>query len=339
MRKEYFSWDSLLDSVQNKTTILLFQVVEVLRSDCVTQEVAGTVALVQSQSVCTDFLPLLSVPYAWRSYVEAATLKILLKRFHFIFESLPPVLLSSALRTDSFQFSVSLIRYCKCSAYISLLRSIREQKNKLYYTLNSALVVFENKVQERKLEEKLSLGTIDFYKNVIYGRRIYFGIYLFNLFIIMNNYSLFIMNEFIIHSSRILMNESKARHKCSVTQTLPLQKEKTNLEIIQWQIFPGDAVVENPPAGARDAGLENEVTSPSSILAWKISWTEDLGGRQSIGQQSQTSRSMHTQNSFRNFVSVGASAVLHLHKIQSSKWMYSSYFLTSHVAEDQEELF
>ena len=54
----------------------------------------------------------------------------------------------------------------------------------------------------------MSLGTIDFHKNVIL--RIYFGSY------------------------RILMNESKARHKCSVTQILTLQKEKTNLEIIHW---------------------------------------------------------------------------------------------------------
>ena len=158
----------------------------------------------------------------------------------------------------------------------------------------------------------MSLGTIDF-KNIIL--RIYFGSY------------------------RTLMNESKARHKCSVTQTLTLQKEKTNLEIIHWQIFPGDAVVDNPPASARDAGLEKEMTSPSRVLAWKISWTEALGGLQSIGQQSQTPLSMHTQNNFRNFVKCRTSTVLYLHKIQSSKQMYSSYFLTSYITEGQEDLF
>ena len=129
----------------------------------------------------------------------------------------------------------------------------------MYYTLNLVLVVFENKVWERNLEEKLSLGTIDVYKNVISGLRIYFGSY------------------------RILTKESKARHKCSVTQTLPLQREKTNLEVIHWSMFRGDAAVESPPASARDAGLEKAVTSPASILAWKISWTEGPGGLQSMG--------------------------------------------------------
>ena len=31
--------------------------------------------------------------------------------------------------------------------------------------------------------------------------------------------------------------------------------------------------------------LEKEMATHSSILAWKISWTEEPGGRQSIGSQ------------------------------------------------------
>ena len=31
--------------------------------------------------------------------------------------------------------------------------------------------------------------------------------------------------------------------------------------------------------------LEKEMASSSSILAWRIPWTEDLGGLQSIGSQ------------------------------------------------------
>ena len=31
--------------------------------------------------------------------------------------------------------------------------------------------------------------------------------------------------------------------------------------------------------------LENEVTTHSSILAWKIQWTEESGGPQSMGLQ------------------------------------------------------
>ena len=34
--------------------------------------------------------------------------------------------------------------------------------------------------------------------------------------------------------------------------------------------------------------LEKEVASHSSILAWRIPWTEEPGGLQSLGLQSQT---------------------------------------------------
>ena len=60
--------------------------------------------------------------------------------------------------------------------------------------------------------------------------------------------------------------------------------------------FPGGSVVKNLTANAgdaRDAGsilrsgrsLEKEMASYSSILAWKILWTEESGGLQSIGLQ------------------------------------------------------
>ena len=34
--------------------------------------------------------------------------------------------------------------------------------------------------------------------------------------------------------------------------------------------------------------LEEEMSTHSSILAWKIPWIEELGGLQSMGSQSQT---------------------------------------------------
>ena len=58
--------------------------------------------------------------------------------------------------------------------------------------------------------------------------------------------------------------------------------------------FPGGAVVKNPPANAgdaRDVGsvpeleMEEEMTTHSSILAWKLSWTEQPGGLLSMGSQ------------------------------------------------------
>ena len=50
--------------------------------------------------------------------------------------------------------------------------------------------------------------------------------------------------------------------------------------------FPGGSVVKNMPAkqetGVRSHGredpLEKEMATGSSILAWRISWTEELGG-------------------------------------------------------------
>ena len=64
--------------------------------------------------------------------------------------------------------------------------------------------------------------------------------------------------------------------------------------------FPGGTVVKNLPANAGDTGdvgpilgqedpLEEEMVTHSSILAWKILWTEESGGLQSMGlQKSQT---------------------------------------------------
>ena len=59
--------------------------------------------------------------------------------------------------------------------------------------------------------------------------------------------------------------------------------------------FPSDSVVQNPPASAGDTGLIPRLgRSPgegkgnplhSSILAWKILWTEEHGGLQFMGWQ------------------------------------------------------
>ena len=60
--------------------------------------------------------------------------------------------------------------------------------------------------------------------------------------------------------------------------------------------FPGDSVVKNSPAMQEpqeaqvrslswEDPLEEGVATHSSILAWRISWTEDPGGLQSMGSQ------------------------------------------------------
>ena len=57
--------------------------------------------------------------------------------------------------------------------------------------------------------------------------------------------------------------------------------------------FPGGSAVKNPPAmqetwvqslGQEDP-LEEEMAPYSSILAWRIPWTEEPGGLQSMGLQ------------------------------------------------------
>ena len=58
---------------------------------------------------------------------------------------------------------------------------------------------------------------------------------------------------------------------------------------LNWEGFPGGSVVKNLPAvqqtqiqslGQEDP-LEKEMATYSSILAWKITWTEEAGGLQS----------------------------------------------------------
>ena len=59
---------------------------------------------------------------------------------------------------------------------------------------------------------------------------------------------------------------------------------------------PGGSVVKNSPARAGDAGdigwtlcreapLEKAVATHSSVLAWRIPWTEEPGGLQPMGSQ------------------------------------------------------
>ena len=40
------------------------------------------------------------------------------------------------------------------------------------------------------------------------------------------------------------------------------------------------------PSVGREDPLEEEMATPSSILAWRIQWTEEAGGPSSMGAQS-----------------------------------------------------
>ena len=57
--------------------------------------------------------------------------------------------------------------------------------------------------------------------------------------------------------------------------------------------LPGGSLVKNLPVNAGDMGmipgqedpLEKKITTQSSILAWRLPWTEEPGGLQSMGSQ------------------------------------------------------
>ena len=62
------------------------------------------------------------------------------------------------------------------------------------------------------------------------------------------------------------------------------------------QRFPGGSAVKNPPAMpetqetqvqslGQEAPLEEGMATHSSILAWRIPWTEESGGLLSMGSQ------------------------------------------------------
>ena len=58
--------------------------------------------------------------------------------------------------------------------------------------------------------------------------------------------------------------------------------------------FPSGSVVKNLPENAGDVGsilgwegrsVEKEMTTHSSVFAWRIPWTEEPGGLESMGSQ------------------------------------------------------
>ena len=71
-----------------------------------------------------------------------------------------------------------------------------------------------------------------------------------------------------------------------------LEKQKLEEAFYIWS-FPDGSAVKNLPANVGDGGwsldqedpLEEEMVTHSSNLAWKIPWTEESGGLQSMGSQ------------------------------------------------------
>ena len=79
--------------------------------------------------------------------------------------------------------------------------------------------------------------------------------------------------------------------------------------------FPGGSVVKNQPNNVGDVGdagsvpglgspMKEEMATHSSILAWKIPWTEEPGGLQSMELQRIKQDSMHTYHLYSNLYNI-----------------------------------
>ena len=84
--------------------------------------------------------------------------------------------------------------------------------------------------------------------------------------------------------------KQRCAEKCLTTGPLVVGKWE------RYYLFPSDSVLKNPSANAGDTrvvglipgsgrSLEEEMATHSSILAWRIPWTEEPGGLQSMGLQ------------------------------------------------------
>ena len=76
-------------------------------------------------------------------------------------------------------------------------------------------------------------------------------------------------------------------------------------QVPQWHV-PDGSLIKNLPAVqemqvqclGREDPLEEEMATHSSMLAWRILWTEEPGGLQSIGSQRVTRLSAYTTNRY-----------------------------------------
>ena len=70
------------------------------------------------------------------------------------------------------------------------------------------------------------------------------------------------------------------------------------------KVFPGGSVIKNPQKTwvqslGREDPLEKEVAAHSSVLAWRLPWTEEPGGLQSMGhKESDTTEQLTLSLSF-----------------------------------------
>ena len=87
---------------------------------------------------------------------------------------------------------------------------------------------------------------------------------------------------------RVKLLDNKVHYKATIIQTMWfLQKD-----ILKWASLVAQTVEHLPAVRetqvrtlSRDDPLEKEMATHSNILAWRIPWTEESGGLQSMGWQ------------------------------------------------------
>ena len=97
------------------------------------------------------------------------------------------------------------------------------------------------------------------------------------------------------NSKTSLLQMKKMLNIRDVCKDCSIERKKKSV-VYRKVSFPGGSVVKNLPViqktGVRslhwEDPLEKEMATHSTILAWRIPWTEEPGGLQSTGSQSQT---------------------------------------------------
>ena len=83
--------------------------------------------------------------------------------------------------------------------------------------------------------------------------------------------------------------------------------------------FPDGASGKEPACLGREDPLEKEIATHSSILAWRIPWTEEPGGLQSMELQSQTRLKRLSRHTCSHMIPTFPSLIL-LFLIQKNRW-------------------
>ena len=98
-----------------------------------------------------------------------------------------------------------------------------------------------------------------------------------------------IIKQYLLAASNYNLTFYKARQLATWLLIIKTKQESMGLQGLSLShFFPGGSVVKNLPPNegmSQEDPLEEEMATPSRILAWKIPWTEEPEGLQFMGSQ------------------------------------------------------